>query len=327
MPDGADTPRFRLIARDELASLPEVRWIVDGLLAERSVAVLYGESGIGKTFLSLAIGAGISAGQDVFGCTVEKGPVIYLAGEGAYGLRTRLGAWESFNQSKASDLVVCTGRPAFASSADVQLLISTIEAALLKPRLVVIDTFSAHFTGGNENDAKDVTRFLDGARQIAERFAACVLIVHHTGKNLQDFRGSYSIKGNTDTLLRADENALGNVTLTCERQRDGPEDQVICIDLIRHSYGNDSDSSLVATLAQESDVMTPAAKAASTKHEATILGLLAQGPLRRKELLEKSGIPEGSIDSVTKALQGKGLIRKLSTDKRAPFILVDRSKP
>src|SRR5258705_13903814 len=116
MPEGAAAPsRFRLLSRAQLTALPDVRWLVEGLLPERGVALLYGDRGIGKTFVSLALGGAVATGLSLFNRACEKGSVVYLAGEGEFGIRTRLDVWDNFSNAYAAEVYVLSGRPAVAS--------------------------------------------------------------------------------------------------------------------------------------------------------------------------------------------------------------------
>jgi hypothetical protein len=54
---------LRLLTADELDGLPDPRWLVDGILPERAIAVLYGQPGIGKSFLALDWAFSIAAGR------------------------------------------------------------------------------------------------------------------------------------------------------------------------------------------------------------------------------------------------------------------------
>src|SRR4051794_39667006 len=55
--------------------------LIDGLLPKTGLTVLYGESGAGKTFVTLDLACHIAAGRPWRGMAVEQGVVVYVAAE------------------------------------------------------------------------------------------------------------------------------------------------------------------------------------------------------------------------------------------------------
>jgi RecA-family ATPase len=98
--------RFKLLSRADLDSLPEAKWLIPGLLAAESFAVLYGPPGSAKTFLALELALSIASGIEGsagLGKPVESGAVIYVAGEGVRGIRKRIEAWERQSHGRFRD--------------------------------------------------------------------------------------------------------------------------------------------------------------------------------------------------------------------------------
>lgn len=56
-------------------------YMVEGLLRAKSVNLLVGDSGLGKTPLAIQIGLCVAAGVPLFGMRVEQGPVLYCDAE------------------------------------------------------------------------------------------------------------------------------------------------------------------------------------------------------------------------------------------------------
>ncbi len=89
---------------DIVARRPPSPWLVKGLLAEQSFALLYGEAGCNKSFLALDLAASIAAGlPDWQGHRIPSAPVtvrhggrlvVYVAAEGGTGMPQRLRAWK-----------------------------------------------------------------------------------------------------------------------------------------------------------------------------------------------------------------------------------------
>ena len=59
----------------------ELEWLVDGLIASRSVTIIAAESGTGKTWLALAIAGAVAHGQAFAGRSVSQQKVLYLDNE------------------------------------------------------------------------------------------------------------------------------------------------------------------------------------------------------------------------------------------------------
>src|SRR5439155_16938747 len=89
----------------------------------------------------------------------------------------------------------------------------------LKPGLVVFDTLARCIPGGDENSAEDLGRATASCDVIRRATGAAMLLVHHTGKDGLQERGSSALRGAADTMLslKGDDGVL---TLECTKQRD-----------------------------------------------------------------------------------------------------------
>jgi AAA domain len=85
---------YRLLTDIEIENLPPPEWLIDALIPRNALVVLYGEPGIGKTFLALDWAMSVAAGRTWLGRTVQQGHVLYLAFEGSAGFGPRLRAWK-----------------------------------------------------------------------------------------------------------------------------------------------------------------------------------------------------------------------------------------
>ena len=92
-PSLAATSRFRLLTPDELDDLPDPQWLIENVLPEGGLAMLYSEPGVGKSFLALDWANAIASGGDWFGRKVASIDVVYVYAEGATGLKWRESAW------------------------------------------------------------------------------------------------------------------------------------------------------------------------------------------------------------------------------------------
>jgi hypothetical protein len=64
----------------------EPQFLVEAMIEERSLALVFGRPASGKSFFAVDVAASISTGEPFQGLKVQKGDVVYIAGEGHRGL-------------------------------------------------------------------------------------------------------------------------------------------------------------------------------------------------------------------------------------------------
>lgn len=185
--EGAAVPRVEILSRRELADLASPAELIEGLgMAGGEIALLYGPSGAGKSFVALDFSLHVATGLPWQGRDVQRGTAVYVGAESPKSLHPRIEAWE-----QAKELKVHDGRflPLFPFHFDLtkreslEALARTLADQVVRPKLIVLDTVSAVMAGEDENSSPAVTALLRHARELAERFGACVLLVHHAGKD------------------------------------------------------------------------------------------------------------------------------------------------
>lgn len=123
--DGEDhtaRERFKLLSLDDLDNLPDREYLVDGWIVV-GLNVDVGEPGSKKSFVALDQGLCIAAGVPWLGHEVKQGPVVYIAAEGAYGLKRRRDAWMAErNVSDVPDFHIIAEAPRLMEDAEVVLL-------------------------------------------------------------------------------------------------------------------------------------------------------------------------------------------------------------
>jgi len=86
-----------LVPVREFAKQPApITWLIKGWLPSGALMMVHGPSGCGKTFLVLHWSMLIASSDTMLqweGAKIRNGTVIYLAGEGHHGLRSRVAAW------------------------------------------------------------------------------------------------------------------------------------------------------------------------------------------------------------------------------------------
>ena len=189
----------------ELCGLPDPEWLVHGWLPEHGTGLLYGRSGVGKSFVVAGMVDAVLTGREWYGHAVKRGAVVYVATEGREGLGKR---FRSLRHSR-----VAPEAPFLSINRPVNLLSSTeVDSFITHVRnrlgdepvgLVICDTLNGCMPGvKDENSNAEMGRAVDGAKQIARETGALVLLVHHTGRNGLNARGGYALECNTDARIR-----------------------------------------------------------------------------------------------------------------------------
>lgn len=258
-----EAPRQRVVFFPLGSAKPKpVDWLITGLIESDGVGMVYGDSGVGKTFITLDMALSVATGVPYHGKLVKQGAVFYIAGEGRNGITRRRGAWQQHRgvtqEQMGTAPIYCSDGNLILNSASAKDIIQAVRdiaaEVSAEPRLVVLDTL-ARTMEGDENSAKDFNQYLQAATAIQDMFKCTVLIVHHTGKdNGRGARGSSAIKAGMDFSYSLEKSGDA-VTLKCEKLKDGEPPQPITFRLHPVSFeaeieggGTEKLSSLVPAL-------------------------------------------------------------------------------
>ena len=216
--------RFKLQSFNDILNLPDPEFLIEGMLVKDSFAVIYGPSGLGKTFLGLSIAFAVATRTSWNGKAVNGGSVVYVSAEGKAGLKDRSRALQQHNEcSDEPPFWFLTEAVNFLELAQINDLINEIKKLAERPALIIVDTLARSFVGGNENDAKDMGLFIFGIDTLRRATGATVLVIHHTGKDKKSKeRGSSALRGSADTMISCD-GEMGVLTVECDKQKDDEE--------------------------------------------------------------------------------------------------------
>jgi hypothetical protein len=215
----------RVLTRSALLTLPDPEPLIVDTLDRGTVAVLYGKWGTGKSLIAQDWGLSVGTGRNWQGRAVRRGRVLYVAGEGAFGLKGRVHAWEVGWGTEISD-------GDFAILPFAVNLTRPLEVANLAALIawggydfVILDTLARCMVGADENSAKDCGVVVDSMARLLNHTPGgrgCVLGVHHAGKDGKTLRGSSAFEGAADTVYFTAKDG-GLITLDREKRKDGPE--------------------------------------------------------------------------------------------------------
>lgn len=297
--------RGRLIYADELDNLPPVEWLIDSEIPKRSLTLLFGLSGAGKSFVALDYALRVAQSE----------PVVYIAAEGVSGYASRVKAWCSHHKLPAGHLYFLPGTAETMNPKGVHDLLS--EIAEVKPAMVIVDTLARCMIGGDENSAKDMGLFIEGCSRIIQATGATVLPVHHTGKTAGSGpRGSSALYGAADVIIEL-TNDDGRIQLRCEKSKGSAPFETRRLRLI------ESDDSCVLI---EADRLVVALEPISEKQR-ELLGVLAlpafeETGARLRELVSLSEMLESTVCHSLIRLKKWGYA--IQPKSKGPYFITDK---
>ncbi|WP_166263182.1 AAA family ATPase [Marinobacter caseinilyticus] len=237
---------FRFISGAELiANIEPVQWLVERYIEANTMVIMFGEPGVGKSFIALDIACCIATGEVWQGFPVKQGAVFYIAGEGHAGIGRRLRAWCKYRGVKLENIYVSTTAAPLTEWEAVQLVIKMINDHGA-PALIVVDTLARNFGGLDENSNKDMGLFVQHMDRLKHELQTTVLIVHHTGQGNKDrARGASALKGAVDIEHRVEARAGGTIALQTTKMKDAEIPEAVLLKLHSVDLGKIGNSAVV----------------------------------------------------------------------------------
>lgn len=242
------------------------QWTVKGLWPRAGVCFVAGPSMSGKSFWTLDALAHVVKGEDVLGRKSKACGVLYIAAEGAAGVRNRIKALRDEKTGPLGGAFELIGQaPNLTDEDDVEDLRQAILEARdsMKSRghrlgIVALDTLSASIPGADENAAKDMSPVLSALQALALDLDVMVLVVAHTGKD-QDrgLRGWSGLMANADGLImmaprETDQDRLCSGTVV--KVKDGMSGDRFGFELETTEIGRDEDGDpITSCLVRDTD--------------------------------------------------------------------------
>ena len=195
--------RDRLLSVADLANLPQLEPVVNQLLDFDTIVLAYGRRDSAKSFVAIDLLNSIASGTRWHGRTITTANAIYVVAEGAAGLDPRFVAWQQERQNVTlpADKLMILPEPVNLLNPAAVGEFATV-AAQVGARFIVLDTLARCMVGGDENSAKDAGMAIEQLDVIRRRTGACIVVVHHSGKNLDNgARGSSAFEAACDTVL------------------------------------------------------------------------------------------------------------------------------
>jgi hypothetical protein len=250
----AGSLRGKLMKLADLENMPPTKPLIKGILDLDSESWLIGQAGGFKSFIAVDWACHVAAGKSEWrGRKVNAGDVLYVVAEGARGFRKRVQAWSQKHGIKPERLQILPVAVQVAEGGYVGVGIEWQELAAIvgeiKPALIVLDTQARMTAGLEENSAKDMGIWVKGVAMLKEASGACVLVVHHTGRNGGDARGSSAIDAAQDMEWKVERkpHELAAV-LKCDKSKDGDDSARFRFSMDVVEVGTDDDGQAITSL-------------------------------------------------------------------------------
>jgi hypothetical protein len=310
---------FPFLTVDELENFEPPAMLVDGVLTEGGLSVLWGSPGSLKTFVALDIALCISTGFPWHGRSIKQGIVVFIAAEGQFGIGRRITAWRQVNREKKLPKPKLLVVPrSFSLMDDIDKLINDILIVHEeRPVLIVLDTLARTIGAGNENATPDMNAYVTASDRLREATGANCLIIHHSGVHEQNReRGSNALRGAADTIIavKRQGDKLDLINRAPQgKQKDLEEFATIKMEARKVYYPikDDKEDFTLALVLRDEDDDEEAESAKLGKNEKAILSLLIKAgkPLSTTHLQKNTGITHKSnFNRLLQRLRDKGLI-------------------
>ena len=219
---------FNIVTLDKIDEVVnESYWLIDDIIPQNSMVILYGQSASGKTFIGLDMCLHLVHSDKWKGKNINiKGIVVYCIGEGIKGVCNRIKNWHDYQNKKGNSpfILIPIETISFVEKETIDKMIRTLDNIVKKYNLpismIVVDTLSKASVGYDENSSKDMGEFLYQFDILKKYYDTSILFIHHSGKSYRGIRGSSYLTGTVDTIISIVNN---NNIITCniEKQKDG----------------------------------------------------------------------------------------------------------
>ena len=215
---------LRLYTMEQMANLPKGKWLINQIVEEQGLTVLFGPDKAGKTILLSSFLWAWASGRDWFfdrtftmndgfllpqeeeeqGATpLPPRRVLYILAEGQGSFFARFAAWKEHNDEKGllgeSFITMPTSMSMFGPNTGVtpdQLAAEKL-IARWRPHIVVVDTFS-RVTGGMNENTSEVAKVVSWFDYLRDEYGCATIVVTHVALDANSGdrpRGHSSLKG------------------------------------------------------------------------------------------------------------------------------------
>ena len=310
----ADEILAGLLTTEQLADIPKPKPLIDGLLYLDSLAMIYGASGAGKSFVAIDLAMHVASTRQWWhGSAVSNDRALYIVAEGAPGISLRTNAWQAHYEIRAT----VQWQPKAINLFDpVWAQALALVASELRPALIVIDTLARSSGSARENATEDMNLIVEHLDAIRLASGACVLLVHHSGKDASaGARGSSALRAAMDTEIEL-SGSTAAIRLKNTKQKNAQENEPISL-VLKPVEGTGS-GVIVATSAVDDDALPPGVM--ETLEALTLIEVA--GGVSATAWRVAVDVAERTFYRHRSALLKHGLVSNVGTDKTPRYQVV-----
>jgi hypothetical protein len=186
-PAAAPLPNLLVSSAEFVSGFVPPEYLIDGILQRRYFYSLTAQTGVGKTAIAMRWAAHVVSGERLGAADVEKGTVLYMAGENPTDVQAR---WLGLSRAMqidpaATDMHFLVGAMDLSQVAD--RITAEVAAKNLHLALVVVDTAAAYNFGDDENNNSQMGNYARQLRRLTELPGGpCVVVLCHPTKRAGD---------------------------------------------------------------------------------------------------------------------------------------------
>jgi len=250
--------RFNVQSIDQFNKRPPMTWRIKNVLPAQGLAIMYGRSGSGKTFLLLDLLLAIATSDEWFGHSINKASVCYVCLEGASGVHQRLAAWEKASgRPLPKNFKIITYPLDLMKTPHIHELANSIKETDFGSGVIAIDTLNAATPRMDENSSKDMGLAISNLKLLMTLTNSLVLTSHHTGKDeSRGMRGHSSLLGAIDVEIYL-KSTNSSRTWTLAKIRDYENGETHSFKLVTHELDTDEDGEIITSCSIEPDTPIP----------------------------------------------------------------------
>jgi len=297
-----NTKRFQLRRAGTVKKTPPPAFLIQDYIIEIGMAAIVGPSGSGKSFIGLDIALCTAHGIEWHGLKVKKIKcAVYIAAEGGAGMGSRITAYDNKHGVDSNNVgfhMLPEAINLVDPATDIPDLYETLDE--VSPNMIVVDTLARSFAGGDENSTKDMNQFIDNCGKLQARYQCLVIIIHHTGKDIErGARGSSAFKAALDSEFSVKKiKGTEHISFVTSKQKDAPEARPFHLRLAKVAIINEGtgqpDTSCVV---MADETIFAGRRQELSPNQRDILSVLeaAKTPLSAEEIIAKSGISSSTV--------------------------------
>ncbi|QIO34652.1 AAA family ATPase [Bradyrhizobium sp. 1(2017)] len=293
-------------------------YVVDRIFQRRFCYSMTAKTGGGKTAAAMRLAAHVATGRPMGSIQVEKGTVIYAAGENPTDVQARwLGVTQEMGiDPEAVDVHFING--VVKISENVTNIEAEVAAKGLKPFLIVVDTVAAYFEGDDDNDNVQMGNYARLLRSMTKiPGGPCVLALAHPTKRAGDDDlipkggGAFLNEVDGNVALRRDGQVIAFEPLGKFR---GPSFEPVHFELVtmQHPKLRDTKGRPIPTVVARpvSDIGIMERERATERDEDALLRAIDQHPRKsRRDIGKLLRMSDSRVYRLAQKLEQQKLIR------------------